>query len=96
MKKLPSTGELATVTQQFPEAAIAFSLLHSSGQLQWLDPFHYTILPGTKIPPITQLGATKQMSQYLLTRQCRWGFLLNTFGFNKEVNWRCGHCDNCY
>ncbi|MUG99802.1 RecQ family ATP-dependent DNA helicase [Scytonema sp. UIC 10036] len=95
MKKLPSTGEVATITRQFPEAAIALSLLHGNGQLKWIDPFHYTVLPGTKTSPITQSGATKQMNQYLLSRQCRWGFLLNAFGFNQEANWRCGHCDNC-
>jgi ATP-dependent DNA helicase RecQ len=96
VKKLPKQGEVNAVTRQFPEGAIALALLHSNGQLNWLDPFHYTI--GQKAPnqPATQLHAAKQMHQYLTTKQCRWHFLLNAFGFDKEAaNWRCGHCDNC-
>ncbi len=97
VKKLPKTGEVDAVTKQFSDAAIALSLLHSSGQLNWLDPFHYTIVSNTKNQPSTQLEAAKQMNKYLFTKQCRWQFLLHAFGFNKEAeNWRCGHCDNCY
>ncbi|TFI51303.1 ATP-dependent DNA helicase RecQ [Mastigocladus laminosus UU774] len=96
VKKLPKTGEVNAVTRQFSDAAIALSLLHSSGKLNWLDPFHYTIVSGTKNQPLTQLHAAKQMNKYLFTKQCRWQFLLNAFGFNKEAaNWCCGHCDNC-
>ncbi|BAZ67403.1 ATP-dependent DNA helicase RecQ [Fischerella sp. NIES-4106] len=96
VKKLPKTGEVDAVTRQFSDAAIALSLLHSSGKLNWLDPFHYTIVSNTKNQPLTQLHAAKQMNKYLFTKQCRWQFLLNAFGFNKETaNWRCGHCDNC-
>ncbi|MBW4432698.1 MAG: ATP-dependent DNA helicase [Pelatocladus maniniholoensis HA4357-MV3] len=97
VKKLPKTGEVDAVTRQFSDAAIALSLLHSSGKLNWLDPFHYTIVSNTKNQPLTQLHAAKQMNKYLFTKQCRWQFLLNAFGFNKETgNWRCGHCDNCH
>ncbi|KOP27020.1 ATP-dependent DNA helicase RecQ [Hapalosiphon sp. MRB220] len=97
VKKLPKTGEVDAVTKQFSDAAIALSLLHSSGKLNWLDPFHYTIVSNTKNQPSTQLEAAKQMNKYLFTKQCRWQFLLHAFGFNKEAeNWRCGHCDNCY
>ncbi|KAB8316245.1 ATP-dependent DNA helicase RecQ [Tolypothrix campylonemoides VB511288] len=96
LKKLPRTGEVNAVAREFPNGAIALSLLHSSGQLQWLDPFHYSIVPGAKTESATQLHAAKQMNQYLTTRQCRWRFLLSAFGFEEEVkNWRCGHCDNC-
>jgi ATP-dependent DNA helicase RecQ len=84
------------VTQKFPQAAIALSLLHSSGQLEWLDPFHYQMLPKSGTRSLTQLAAMKQMNKYLTTKQCRWQFLLKAFGFPEEaVNWRCGHCDNC-
>ncbi|MBW4665782.1 MAG: RecQ family zinc-binding domain-containing protein [Chroococcus sp. CMT-3BRIN-NPC107] len=32
----------------------------------------------------------------MTTKQCRWQFLLNAFGFTTEAaNTRCGHCDNC-
>ncbi|NJM70805.1 MAG: ATP-dependent DNA helicase RecQ [Scytonema sp. RU_4_4] len=96
LKKLPKTGEVNAVAREFPNGAIALSLLHSSGQLKWLDPFHYTIIPGAKTESVKQLHATKQMNQYLTTRDCRWRFLLSAFGFEEEINnWRCGHCDNC-
>jgi ATP-dependent DNA helicase RecQ len=96
VKKLPSQGEVTAVTKQFPDAAIALSLLHSTGQLKWLDPFHYKIEQKAKNQPSPQSHAAQQMSQYLNTKQCRWQFLLNAFGFDKEAaNWRCGHCDRC-
>ncbi|MBD2628155.1 RecQ family ATP-dependent DNA helicase [Trichormus variabilis] len=95
-KKLPQQGEVSAVTRQFPDAATALSLLHSSGQLQWLDPFHYAISAKSGSQPQMQLQAAKQISEYLHTKKCRWQFLLNAFGFSKEAaNWRCGNCDNC-
>ncbi|WP_414752166.1 RecQ family ATP-dependent DNA helicase [Anabaena sp. CCY 9910] len=96
IKKLPQQGEVNAISKQFPDSAVALALLHSSGQLNWLDPFNYKIEHKAKSQPSTQLQATKQMTQYLNTKQCRWQFLLNAFGFDKEANnWRCGHCDNC-
>ncbi|MEJ1934258.1 ATP-dependent DNA helicase RecQ, partial [Nostoc sp. NIES-2111] len=94
INKLPQQGEINAVTKQFPDSAVALALLHSSGQLNWLDPFNYKIEHKAKSQPSTQLQATKQMTQYLNTKQCRWQFLLNAFGFTQEANnWRCGHCD---
>ncbi|WP_414551597.1 RecQ family ATP-dependent DNA helicase [Anabaena sp. CCY 0017] len=96
VKKLPKQGEVNAVTRKFRDASTALALLHSNGQLNWVDPFHYTIESGVKNQPMTQSQAAKQMQQYLHTKKCRWQFLLNAFGFDKEAaNWRCGHCDNC-
>ncbi|MEA5575314.1 ATP-dependent DNA helicase RecQ [Anabaena sp. UHCC 0451] len=96
VKKLPQQGEVTSVIKQFPDGANALSLLHSSGQLQWLDPFHYAISTNSGKQPKMQLQAAKQMSEYLHTKKCRWQFLLTAFGFGKDAeNWRCGHCDNC-
>ena len=96
MKQLPKQGDVNAVTSEFRDAAVALALLHTSGQLNWLDPFHYTIDSEVKNKPITQLPGSKQMYQYLTTKKCRWQFLLNAFGFDQEAaNWRCGHCDNC-
>jgi len=95
IKKLPVQGEVSAVSKQFPDGAIALSLLHSSGQLKWLDPFNYTIVKGAPSQPLTQLHAAKQMNQYLITSQCRWQFLLTAFGFSQEAVSPCGHCDNC-
>ena len=96
LSKLPPKGEVNAVARQFKEGAIALSLLHSSGQLEWLDPFYYVIKSGNKsqLPP--QFDAAQQMSRYLKIRECRWKFLLNAFGFSSEAeNLHCGHCDNC-
>ncbi len=95
MKKLPVQGEVIAVSKQFPDGVIALSLLHSSGQLKWLDPFNYTIVKGAPSQPLTQLHAAKKMNQYLTTQQCRWQFLLTAFGFGQEAVSACGHCDNC-
>lgn len=101
IKNLPQQGEVNAVTKKFPDGAITLSLLHSSGQLQWLDPFHYTITQKTGTQPPTQIQAAQQMNKYLTTKQCRWQYLLTAFGFvgagrpRPSSSWRCGHCDNC-
>ncbi|QSV67753.1 MAG: ATP-dependent DNA helicase RecQ [Aphanizomenon flos-aquae DEX188] len=96
VKKLPPQGEINSVIKQFPDSAVALSLLHSNGQLEWLDPFHYSISSQSVNSSKTQLQVGKQMTAYLTIKQCRWRFLLNAFGFETPtVNWRCGHCDNC-
>lgn len=98
VRKLPPQGEVAAVSRQFPNGAIALSLLHSLGQLDWTDPFHYVIRKGGDRGTSGQSNthAANQMTAYLKTHDCRWRFLLHAFGFGDEaVNFRCGHCDNC-
>ena len=95
-KKLPAQGAVAAISQQFPEGAIALSLLHSTGQLTWTDPFHYEITPMSSTKTPIDLNSTRPMSQYLHTRHCRWQVLLQAFGFGAEAqSLRCGHCDHC-
>ena len=89
-QKLPIQGEVSK------DNAIALSLIHSANQLEWLDPFHYSIHPPIKIKPPAQFPAVQQMVKYLTTKQCRWQYLLNAFGFSTEaLSMHCGHCDNC-
>ncbi len=89
-QKLPIQGEVNK------ENAIALSLLSSVNQLEFLDPFHYQIHPPVSIHPPAQFPAIQQMVKYLTTKQCRWQYLLNAFGFDTEAsNMQCGHCDNC-
>jgi ATP-dependent DNA helicase RecQ len=96
LKKLPREGNVDVVGKQFTNGAIALSLLHSMGQLEWIDPFNYIINEGGDSHEVSQIHAAKQMQQYLHTKQCRWQFLLKAFGFDREaLNWRCGHCENC-
>jgi ATP-dependent DNA helicase RecQ len=94
--QLPTSGEVNSVAKQFKDGAIALSLLNSSGQLEWKDPFHYIIHP--ERPPINLSTGSgmEQMTQYLTTKTCRWQFLLQAFGFSHEAaSLQCGHCDRC-
>lgn len=98
VKKLPSSGEINAVVDEFPSSAIALSLLHSSGQLKWRDPFRYVINKSAPSVSVNSdnFAAVKETKKYLTTSQCRWQFLLAAFGFIKEAkNMRCGRCDNC-
>ena len=101
VKKLPHQGDIATVVKQYKEGAIALALLHSAGQLEWLDPQHYRKHTSGTSQTLAQLSTTQekihnQMTQYLNTRECRWQFLLKAFGFTQEATgFRCQTCDNC-
>lgn len=97
-RKLPPQGKVDVITRQYPDSDIALALLHSTGQLQWHDPFHYSIqLRRTATQStISPVNATRGMTDYLYTRNCRWQVLLQLFGFPEEAaGFRCGHCDNC-
>lgn len=94
-KKLPVRGEVSTVARH-PDGAIALALLHSAGKLDWLGPFDYVIHQQGRPQPSDQFHRARQMAEYLTTRQCRWQFLLNAFGFSEEAaNLSCGRCDRC-
>ena len=96
-KKLPVKGDIEAVSREFPESAIALSILHSSGQLTRQDPFNYAIDKSAQQKGEKQnFTAAAEMAKYLKHRECRWQFLLQAFGFTKEAtSMRCGHCDNC-
>ncbi|MGB8685909.1 MAG: ATP-dependent DNA helicase RecQ [Microcoleus sp.] len=96
-KNLPVKGDVDAVGREFPESAIALSILHSTGQLNWPDPFNYVINKSAQTKGEQQnLTAVAEMAKYLKHRQCRWQFLLQAFGFTKEAtSMGCGHCDNC-
>ncbi|MFB6276460.1 MAG: ATP-dependent DNA helicase RecQ [Halothece sp.] len=98
MKQIPKEGNVATVEQMSPEGLIVLSLLHSLGQLEWRDPFHYRLLSHKHKTSATPklLKQPKQMQEYLAARYCRWQFLLDAFGFKQQAQgFRCGHCDRC-
>jgi ATP-dependent DNA helicase RecQ len=100
-RQLPMQGEVTAVAREFPDAAVALSLLHSAGQLEWEDPFHYIRRSSGQSRDNASLSYQQQpvqfqITQYLTTRRCRWQFLLEAFGFTKQAaEFRCGHCDNC-
>ncbi len=99
IKQLPHQGEIATIKEQFPQGEITLSILHSLGLVSWQDPFNYR-QRSSKVSSNYLINSQKyyqqQMQQYLKTKQCRWQYLLQAFGFVEEAQrFRCGHCDNC-
>ena len=92
VQQIPTAGEVTAVTRQFRQAEMALALLHSAGQLTWLDPFHYQIAPKARVP-LAEATAHQQMERYLRSHSCRWNSLLDAFGFGSGSD--CGHCDRC-
>ncbi len=90
-RKLPSTGNVTVLQQSYPDTEMTLAMLHSAGQLQWIDPFHYIVtaqnLRFSEIP-------RSSMRAYMRTHQCRWQWILNYFGF-RSTTAPCGHCDRC-
>ncbi len=97
ISKLPQRGSISHVAEQYnTPGLIALSLLHSGNALTWLDPFTYERSPQT--PPWQKLAQeqqkiAQQTQKYLSSKQCRWQFLIQAFGF--PIPKACGHCDNC-
>ena len=99
VKQLPSQGAISTIVEQFPQAEIALGILHSLGIVWWQDPFHFCKRP-TKINlnrlKTARQREARQMQQYLYTKHCRWQYLLQAFGFNREARgFKCDRCDRC-
>ena len=92
--KLPKQGQYGEVVKNFPNAAIALGLLHSSGLLRWHSPFEYEISKGDLPMPAYDRQLWQQMQAYNQTRGCRWAFLMGAFGFESS-RLHCGICDRC-
>ncbi|MGA0199076.1 MAG: RecQ family ATP-dependent DNA helicase [Prochlorotrichaceae cyanobacterium] len=98
ISKLPNEGDIQVLSRNMPQAPFMLSLLHSAGQVEWLDPFHYRRRPGKaqRNPVQEQRNAAQEMQRYLQTRKCRWAFILHAFGFSDGADsFTCGHCDRC-
>jgi len=96
--QIPVQGEVKVIVRQFKHGAMALSLLHSVGQLKWLDPFHYVINRSATPQALAQEKAIQKMAQYLHAKSCRWQFILEAFGFAQDADALkegCGHCDRC-
>ena len=99
-KQIPTRGKIAAIEQQHLQGKAALGILHSLGQLEWLDPFSYRKSSSVVVSRENLMAAykrwQKEMNQYLRSKQCRWQFLLTAFDFTEDgQNFRCGHCDNC-
>lgn len=97
-RKIPASGSLIDVRNQYKEGAIALAYLHSQGLLEWTDPFHYRLKQSSSDSSLTKSAINGQaMQKFLHSRGCRWQMLIQQFGFRHAgpSGWRCGHCDNC-
>ena len=99
--QIPLKGQVQRIQEEFTNGELTLAMLSSIGKLIWLDPFHYQRQKNISTQDFTSLISRQkkslaQMQQFLNTKQCRWRFLLNAFGFPQNaINFRCGHCDNC-
>ncbi|MDJ0662467.1 MAG: RecQ family ATP-dependent DNA helicase [Crocosphaera sp.] len=100
-KQIPRQGNIITLKQEVPTIEIILSLLYRWEKLRWIDPFNYKLTANLSSLPINQIikksqQESQQMKQYVMTRSCRWQYILNAFGFIQEAKgFKCGHCDNC-
>ena len=99
IKQLPDRGEIDTIKEQFPEAEIALAILHSLDLISWQNPYNYCkrsfksdFAKLTSNPHYYR----QQIQKYFKTKKCRWQYLLQTFGFEREAReFKCGKCDRC-
>jgi ATP-dependent DNA helicase RecQ len=101
-RKIPQQASLDDLSKKSknPDLPLYLSILNSSKQLEWLDPFHYQLRLNNSEQSIKlllnkQKKLAQQTHKYLTTKTCRWRFLLSAFGFSLSHNFCCGHCDNC-
>jgi ATP-dependent DNA helicase RecQ len=93
-QQIPSEGYLPDVLKQEPQAELALAILHTQGQLVWVNPFHYRLQ--AKSATFSESAPQTSIESYLSERGCRWRFLLGAFGFGREVQGlKCGNCDRC-
>jgi ATP-dependent DNA helicase RecQ len=94
-QQLPREGYLPDILKQEPQAEMALAILHTQGQLVWVDPFHYRLQ--AKSATFAESAPQTSIEAYLSERGCRWRFLLGAFGFGREAQGlRCGNCDRCH
>jgi ATP-dependent DNA helicase RecQ len=92
---------VSDIARQFTDGAAALSMMHVSGQLEWVTPHRYKLVNAMAHSSLIDQGkALQYMDWYLRTNGCRWRFLLETLGFEIEGkalggSKGCGHCDRC-
>ncbi|MEO0375299.1 MAG: ATP-dependent DNA helicase RecQ [Cyanobacteria bacterium P01_A01_bin.17] len=90
--QLPMQGTLTALQKSVPQAEMVLSMLHSTGQLRWIDPFRY-VMAADAVPRLQNTDRST-MKSFIHTRHCRWRWILDYFGF-ASATVRCGHCDRC-
>lgn len=98
-RQLPNQGNINQIKAEFPLGEMALGILHSLGLITWQDPFNYRKSKAkTSLNSLakSQKQHQQRMQQYLRTKQCRWQYLLQAFGFSQQTQgFKCGSCDNC-
>ncbi|ANV83724.1 recombinase RecQ [Picosynechococcus sp. PCC 7003] len=95
---LPLQGSILELDHQ---AELSLGILHSTGQLRWRDPFTYERQPTLDPTAFSllqqqQIHAVRQLQTFWRQKNCRWQFLIDSFGFHDQAqDFRCGHCDRC-
>ena len=100
MQQIPVQGKIEQIIAEYPHSEIALSILQSLDRVYWQDPFSYKKKSSSTTSfsnwQARQKCWQKQMQQFLNTKQCRWQFILATFGFQeKSLGFKCGNCDRC-
>ncbi|MBL1209984.1 RecQ family ATP-dependent DNA helicase [Geminocystis sp. GBBB08] len=102
LREIPTEGNIEELSKKInnPNYQLYLSILNSSQQLRWIDPYNYHLTPSKTHQSIKllinrQKKLIQQTHEYLTTKICRWSFLLSAFGFSPSTNFRCGKCDNC-
>lgn len=96
IRKLPPKGQYKDIATLGEDAPIALGLLHSHKQLVWHSPFEYEITNPKPDLPETESTAIPGMQGFITTKNCRWAYLMQSFGFAEEAKGlKCGICDNC-
>jgi len=97
--QIPREGSVAEIGHQYKDGEIALALLHGADRLRWLDPFRYQLESRASSSAALNQAPSAEgqaMTDYIYSRQCRWRYLLDAFGFSREaINLKCGQCDNC-
>jgi ATP-dependent DNA helicase RecQ len=99
--KLPIAANVNDLKRDFPDAEMMLGILHGIGCLEWQDIYSYRRSPSVLDVEFDRLQQfqrqlSRRMSEYLMSRECRWKYLLDAFSFEeKGQNFSCGHCDRC-
>ncbi|VEP16008.1 ATP-dependent DNA helicase RecQ [Hyella patelloides LEGE 07179] len=94
---LPSQGNILDIIKEIPDSELALGILQNLDLIQWQDIFNYQKKSSNKnINSVSTSQQTKQMQQFLQTKQCRWQYILSAFSFIKEAkDFKCSKCDRC-
>jgi ATP-dependent DNA helicase RecQ len=99
--KLPLQGNVNNLKYGLSNIESILGVLHNANRLVWQDIYNYSRSSYISAIDLHRLKdmqrqSVRQMNEYLVTKECRWKFILNKLGFTEiENNFCCGNCDVC-